>query len=159
MKLDTTQFALTGTRFIASAALAVSLALIPGLASAAKMYGHEERTTHRINDMHAKLMITPLQEALWSKVALTMSENAKIMDNLTQGRVDRAKAMTAVDDLKSYGEITEAHAAGIRNLTPVFASLYDSMSDAQKKEADTLFRRGGRGHHGGKHGDMGGITK
>ena len=52
--------------------------------------------------------------------------------------------MTAVDDLKSYGEIADAHANGIKKLTPVFADLYASMSDAQKKEADTLFRHGDR---------------
>ena len=50
--------------------------------------------------------------------------------------------MTAVDDLVSYGEIAEAHAAGIKRLTPAFATLYASMSDAQKLEADKLFRRG-----------------
>jgi hypothetical protein len=48
--------------------------------------------------------------------------------------------MTAVDDLKSYGEIADAHADGIKKLTPVFAALYASMSDAQKKEADAIFR-------------------
>jgi hypothetical protein len=51
--------------------------------------------------------------------------------------------MTAVDDLKSYGEIANAHADGIKKFIPVFESLYASMSDAQKKSADTLFRRHG----------------
>jgi len=51
--------------------------------------------------------------------------------------------MTAIDDLKSYGEIAEAHANGIKNFTSVFEPLYTGMSDAQKKTADTLFR-----HHG-----------
>jgi hypothetical protein len=54
--------------------------------------------------------------------------------------------MTAVDDLKSYGEIADAHANGIKKLTPVFADLYTSMSDVQKKEADTLFRHGDHKH-------------
>jgi hypothetical protein len=69
------------------------------------------------------------------------------MDALTQARIDHAKDRTAVDDLKSYGEITEAHAEGIKHLTPVFADLYASMSDTQKKEADNFFRHGD--HHGG----------
>ncbi len=55
-----------------------------------------------------------------------------------------AKGMTAVDDLKSYGEITEARADGVKKLIPVFSDLYASMSDAQKKEADNLFRHGER---------------
>jgi hypothetical protein len=68
------------------------------------------------------------------------------MDALTQARVDHAKDLSAVDDLKSYGEITDAHANGIKKLTPVFADLYASMSDVQKKEADNLFRNGDHKH-------------
>jgi hypothetical protein len=48
--------------------------------------------------------------------------------------------MTAVDDLKSYAEITDAHADGIKKFTPVFATLYAGMPDAQKKNADGVFR-------------------
>jgi hypothetical protein len=48
--------------------------------------------------------------------------------------------MTAVDDLKTYSAIAEAHANGIKTLIPVFEALYVSMSDTQKKEADILFR-------------------
>jgi hypothetical protein len=93
-------------------------------------------------------MITAAQEEQWGKVAAVMRDNAKVMDSLTQERMDRAAAMTAVDDLKSYGEITGAHADGIRKLTPAFATLYDSMSGPQQKVADTLFRQGPgkRGH-------------
>jgi hypothetical protein len=94
--------------------------------------------------MHAKLKITPAQEDQWTKVAEVMRENAKSMDALTRSRHEHAKTMSAVDDLKSYGEITEAHADAIKRLTPVFAALYDGMSDAQKKEADRLFRRVGQ---------------
>jgi hypothetical protein len=97
--------------------------------------------------MHAKLKITSAQEEQWTKVAQTMIDDAKIMDVLSQTRVDHAKDMTAVDDLKSYGEIADAHANGIKKLTPVFADLYDSMSDAQKKAADTLFRHGDHKHN------------
>jgi hypothetical protein len=74
------------------------------------------------------------------------------MDELTQTRADHAKDMTAIDDLKSYGEITAAHADGIKKLTPVFAALYDTLSDAQKKDADALFRHGAHEHGGHKHG-------
>src|SRR5208337_3332364 len=95
--------------------------------------------------------ITAAQEAQWAKVAEVMRDDAKSMDSLTQARADHAKDMTAVEDLKSYGEIAEAHAEGIKKLTPMFADLYASMSDAQKKEADTLFRHGDKIH---KHSHM-----
>jgi protein CpxP len=94
--------------------------------------------------MHAKLNITAAQEDQWAKVAEVMRENAKSLDALSRSRLEQAKTMTAVEDLKSYAEITEAHLNGIRRLTSVFATLYDGMSEAQKKQADTMFRRAGK---------------
>ena len=38
----------------------------------------------------------------------------------------------------------DAHADGIKKFTPAFETLYVSMSDAQKKDADALFRHGGK---------------
>ena len=73
-----------------------------------------------------------------------MRDNAKTMDALITARDENAKNMTAVDDFKSYGEINQAHADGIKKFIPVFEALYDSMSDAQKKNADVVFAN--RGH-------------
>jgi hypothetical protein len=104
----------------------------------------ESRVEARIKNMHETLKITQQQEEQWAKVAQVMRDNAKSLDTLTQSRFDHASTMTAVEDLKSYAVITDAHADGIKKFTPVFATLYDSMSDAQKKEADELFHRGHR---------------
>lgn len=123
-------------------ALVASLAFVSGAAFGADKTPRVDRAEQRIQDMHTRLMITAAQEEQWGKVAEVMRDNARVMDNLTQARMERAAAMTAVDDLKSYGEITGAHAEGIRKLTPAFAVLYDSMSEPQKNVADTLFRRG-----------------
>jgi hypothetical protein len=142
MKLNGNQFTYSRASLIVAAALVSTLAFAPGVVLAADKDAHEDRAELRIKDMHAKLHITPAEEAQWAKVAEIMRDNAKTMDTLTQARVDHAKDTTAVDDLKSYGKIAEAHADGIKKLTPVFADLYASMSDAQKKEADTLFRHG-----------------
>lgn len=139
-----------GPRLMAAVALVASLIFVPGLALAAEKDAHEDRAETRIQDMHTKLKITTAQEPQWAKVADAMRDNAKAMDKLTQLRADREKDMTAVDDLKSYGEIADAHADGIKKLTPAFAALYAGMSDAQKKEADTLFRHGEDGHGGHK---------
>jgi hypothetical protein len=151
MKSSGFQFAQNSARLVVAAIFASTLAFSPGFAFASDKVAHVERTEQRIAGMHGKLMITAAQEELWTKVAVVMTDNAKAMDTLTQARMDHAKAMTAVDDLKSYGEIADAHAEGIRKLTPVFATLYASMSDPQKAEADTLFRHGNRMHGGHKH--------
>jgi len=147
------EFTLAGTRLIVATALVATLGLASVPAFAADPAMHAERAELRIKDMHTRLKITPAQEAQWAKVAQVMSENAKSMDALTQARADNAKAMSAVDDLKSYAAIADAHAEELKKLTPVFAALYDGMTDAQKKEADTLFRHGGH-RHGHMHGQM-----
>jgi len=136
MKRTSCQSAYAVARAVASAVLFSAIAFGPCVALAAK----GSRVEARIVEMHAKLKITPAQEDQWAQVALVMRENAKSLDALTRSRSEHAKTMTAVDDLKSYGEIADAHADGIKKLTPVFAALYAGMSDAQKKEADAIFR-------------------
>ena len=142
MKLSNNQFSYASMRLVAAAALVASLAFAPGMVLAADKDAHTDNAELRIKNMHDKLQITAAEEGQWTAVAQAMRDNAKAMDTLTQARVSHAKDMTAVDDLKSYGEITEAHADGIRKLTPAFSALYTSMSDEQKKVADALFRHG-----------------
>jgi hypothetical protein len=61
------------------------------------------------------------------------------------------KNISALDDMKQYAEITQAHADGTKKLVDAFQPLYDSMSADQKKLADTTFResppQGGRHSH------------
>lgn len=143
MERNSHQFTYVAARAVAAAALVATVAFTSGPVMAARV-SDEARVEARINNMHAKLAITNAQEEQWAKVAHVMRDNAKTMDALTQQRFQHAMSMTAVDDLKSYGEITDAHADGIKKFTPVFATLYADMSDAQKKEADVLFRHGGK---------------
>jgi periplasmic protein CpxP/Spy len=104
-----------------------------------------ERVEVRISELYAKLKITPAQEELWNKVTKVMRDDSKTMEALIKERSEKESTMTAVDDLKSYSAITEAHADYLKKLIPVFEPLYASMSDAQKKSADTLFRHHGHG--------------
>ncbi len=101
-----------------------------------------DRTEARIKDLHARLKITAAQEELWNKVTQVMRADAKTMDELNQARFEKAKTLTAIEDLKSYSEIAQAHADELKNFIPVFEELYAGMSDDQKKDADTLFRHG-----------------
>ena len=110
----------------------------PGLATAGTA-SKADRVEARIKELHTKLTITPAQEELWNNVTQVMRDDAKTMEALIKARSENAKTMTAIDDLKSYGEIVEAHADGIRKFIPAFEPLYASMSDAQKKNANLLF--------------------
>jgi len=120
------------------AALLVCAAIIlvcPPLSNAATRGGGIEG---RINDLHAKLKITAPQEEQFGKLAQVMRENSAAMEPLIKARKEKG-AMNAVDDLKSYSEITDAQAAGLKNFIAAFEPLYASMSDDQKKIADKIF--------------------
>ena len=147
MKRITNQFAYPTILAVAAVLLAFMLlsSATPSIAASSKA-SKADRVEARINDLHTKLMITSEQEEAWNGVAQAMRDDAKTMEELIKARTENASTMTAIDDLKSYGEIAQAHADGIKNFITVFEPLYASMSDAQKKTADTLFRHHHHGH-------------
>jgi protein CpxP len=108
-------------------------------ADAAKPLDHVE--TH-INDLHTKLHITAAQESQWGKLASVMRDNAKEMSSAVEKHERAGKTISAIDDLKSYQSIAQAHADGLKNLVPAFEALYGVLSDAQKKDADAMFVHG-----------------
>ncbi len=112
----------------------------PAPASAAKTgASRADRVEARINDLHTKLKITPEQEEQWKKVAEVMRDNASRIEETSKVRAEKAGTMTAVEDLKAYGDIADVHAEGIKKFVSAFEPLYNSMSDAQKKNADNIF--------------------
>lgn len=114
-----------------------------GLATSGKA-SKTDRVEVRIKELHAKLKIIPAQEELWNKVTQVMRDDAKTMEALIKARSEKESTMTAVDDLKSYSAIAEAHADYLKKFIPVFEPLYAGMSDAQKKSADISFRHHSR---------------
>ncbi len=109
-------------------------------ASRANSTSHADRVETRIRDLHSKLGITPAQEDRWNAVAQVMRDNAQNLDAIQQTRLDNASRMTAVEDVRSYSELADAHAQGLKNFVPAFQALYDSLSPAQQKNADQMFR-------------------
>jgi protein CpxP len=122
------------------------------LAATAATETKGETVEQRITDLHAALKITAGQEAKWNSVAQAMRENAVNMDKLiASDRSTPPQSMTAVEDLKTYQKFAQAHVDGLKNLISSFGTLYDAMSDAQKKNADTVFttsRRDAAPRHG-----------
>ncbi len=93
----------------------------------------------RVRHLHDDLKITPDQETQWNDVAQVMLANAAAIDSAVKDREHMAKGMTAIDDLKSYEAIVDAHAEGIRKLAAAFAPLYASMPESQQRNADAVF--------------------
>jgi periplasmic protein CpxP/Spy len=94
----------------------------------------------RIDEMHRQLKITPAEKSQWDAVAEVMRENAQAMEALQKQRAADGKSMDAVGVVKSYAEVVQAHEDGIMKFIPAFENLYNSMSDSQKKIADSMFR-------------------
>ena len=69
-----------------------------------------------------------------------MRANGQAMVDLQKQRAADANSMSAVDVVKSYAQVIDAHEDGMKKFIPPFEALYNSMSDAQKKSADSLFR-------------------
>ncbi|HVN22562.1 MAG TPA: Spy/CpxP family protein refolding chaperone [Syntrophorhabdales bacterium] len=150
MKRINCRFTCSTAVFIAAVCFCMSIVLARPLPSrAAETTSPEskpkasqiDRTEARINELHAKLKITPAQEEQWSKVAQVMRENATTMETLIQARREKGNKLNAVEDLRSYSTITDAHATGLKNFIAAFEPLYASMSDEQKKIADTIFTK------------------
>jgi len=97
----------------------------------------------RITQLHKELKITSAQENDWNKLAQDMRDNAHDMSSLLQERNAAAKShpMNALDNLKNYEKITDAHADGLKKIVPDFETLYGEMSPGQKKAADTVFNQ------------------
>lgn len=129
--------------FIVLASPSIAASPEQGMATAGKA-SKVERVEVRIKELHTKLKITPAQEGLWDNVTKVMRDNAITMEALIKARADKAGTANALDDIKSYSAIAEAHADGLKKFIPVFEPLYASMSDAQKKDANTLFHHRGR---------------
>ncbi|MFC0398470.1 Spy/CpxP family protein refolding chaperone [Paraburkholderia rhizosphaerae] len=117
-----------------SAAPAMSAA-----SGADKSARREERVEQRIAYLHQALKITPQQETQWNAFADVMRGNGATMSELFEQR-HANKNISALDDMKQYAEIAQAHADGTKKLVDAFQPLYDSMPAEQKKLADVTFR-------------------
>ena len=63
--------------------------------------------------LHAQLKITSAESQQWDALAAVIRDNEKEMNGLLEQREQKAKSMTALDNLRSYEEITDAHAEGM----------------------------------------------
>lgn len=94
----------------------------------------------RITDLHRQLHITAAQSSQWDQFAQVMRDNAKEIDQAYKDRADRLDTMSAVDNMQSFEQIEQLRAQQMQKLVPAFQTLYASLSDEQKQDADALFR-------------------
>jgi protein CpxP len=102
--------------------------------------GVEARVEARIKDLRAKLHITPAQEPQWDQFAQVMRQNARDMNQAGMNRAQQIPSMNAVQDMKSYQQLAEAHVQRLQKLIPAFEALYNAMPPQQQQLADQVFR-------------------
>jgi hypothetical protein len=115
--------------------------------SAAGRTSAVEYTEARIKQLQGALKITDSQKELWDNLTQVMRENAKEMDALTKDRDEKSMTMNSVEQMKFRVQISQAHLEQLQKFIPPFEALYDSMSDQQKKNTDTIFLTGRHGKH------------
>ena len=107
-------------------------------APAAKAEKHSQRVEAHIAALKKKLQITDAQSATWDTFAAVMRDNGEAMEAAIEDR-EASKDLDAIHDLQSYAKVAQVHADGAQKLAAAFQPVYDSLSPAQKKNADTLF--------------------
>ncbi|MEM5420092.1 MULTISPECIES: Spy/CpxP family protein refolding chaperone [Paraburkholderia] len=135
--------------FAQSAAPAASATAAAASSADVRAAQHQQRVEERITWLHTQLKITPEQEPQWKTFADTMRSNGETMANLFKQRAESESSRNALDDMKQYAQIAQAHADDMQKLVSAFEPLYTSLSPEQKKLADQSFR------HGNEHGPSG----
>jgi hypothetical protein len=98
------------------------------------------RVEQHITELHRRLHITAAEEPQWKAFAQVMRDNAMHMDQAFMARAQQGANMNAVDDLRSYAAVAQAHAEDMQRLIPAFQTLYSSLTPQQQKTADEVFR-------------------
>jgi protein CpxP len=142
---------LAATLSLPMAALAQNPAAPPKQTGHSDMARHTrqtmpDRVEQRIADLHARLHITPDQQAQWDKFAQVMRDNAQKMHQTVEDRATKIKSMNASDNMLSYAQIATQHAQDLQNLAAAFQPLYTSLSKDQQQTADAMFRDVGIRH-------------
>jgi len=112
---------------------------------------HPQHTEGRIAFLKAELKITPAQEAQWDKVADALRQNAtERRQAFNEMRANRGQQQNALQRLEAGARFAALRAQQQDRFLAAFRPLYDSLSDAQKKDADGLLpphHFGGHRHH------------
>ena len=112
----------------------------------------QQEVARRIETVRAALQITSAQTPQWTRFAEAMHQDAAATDALFRSRASTLATLNAADALKSYASVARAYADDTQTLSQAFQPLYASLSEPQKRAADTLFRQHASQQAGGNAG-------
>ena len=97
------------------------------------------RVQQQLHDLYARLRITPTEQPQWDTFAHTLQANADHMHELWASRP--TGTVSALEDMRNYSQMAQAHAGDMQRLLAAFTPLYMSLSPEQKATADQVFQQ------------------
>lgn len=94
----------------------------------------------RIAALRDQLAITGAQRKPWRDFAAVMRTNEAQLYSAVARRAGRIRTGNALENLRLYGLVAAVHAANVQRLLGAFQPLYDTLSERQRKIADTILR-------------------
>jgi protein CpxP len=107
-----------------------ALAVLPAQAPAAA-----PNVEANLTQLHQRLQITPAQEPRFAEFANVMRANARMTPSMPPANP------SAVDDLRVAIQVSAQELDALKRLLPPLEALYASLSPAQQKTADQVFRQ------------------
>ncbi len=102
-----------------------------------------EAVAQRIDALHRRLRIVPVEQALWDQFADTMLRDALDSEDRFRSRQSRS-ALGAAEGLAARAEAAQARADMLGHLSASFHALYEAMPPDQRLLADQVFRQAQR---------------
>ena len=90
----------------------------------------------RLTQLHQQLQITPAQQSRFAAFADVMRANSRMTPPALSANP------SAVDDLRTAIQGSQEELGALQRLLPPLQALYASLSPAQQKIADQVFRQG-----------------
>ena len=147
--------AMLGNSAWAQTAAPSAAASSPAMTAAPSMTAHNAKrqgfVEQRLRELHSQLKITSAESSQWDAFAQSMRDSADKTGQAYKDRAEKASTQTADEAMKSYADLAQLHADNTKNLAASFSTLYASLSDTQKKNADVLFREHQAQHRAAMH--------
>ncbi|HUC11643.1 MAG TPA: Spy/CpxP family protein refolding chaperone [Stellaceae bacterium] len=115
-----------------------------GAAGQTALTTDEAAIDRRIAALRTRLGVTAAEMPLWTAFVHAIREAALSADALSQQRAGAIATMTAADNLRDNARIARAFADNAERLANAFDRLYASLSPAQRRAADAIFRQQAR---------------
>jgi hypothetical protein len=92
----------------------------------------------RIAFLKAELAITDAQAIVWNAYAEALKKNMQGMQGMHQTMMAARTGKTPVERLDARVTAMEGRLQALKDIKPALTTLYDALSDDQKKKADQL---------------------